>query len=273
MKLLRIALPLALVSALAAIGAGSAAAGGDAGPPVYPSLVHVQMVSTEKLLEKAATYEDEGDSAKAVAAMTAVKSHLRKAWLGAKYVIDNAPPPVAGDSAVVWKPKVKRPARKGVVKVKAHTSGGAIAGASPFADQYTTAVGVLGLQHDVASACLGMLDTADAALLPVLSSTLFAALNGRDTAIAYIHSIAPPPVAGDGSVHGHSSGGAVAGSWATVMPGVLPYVDDELQAVDGIRARVTLSPGRKKVLDAAELQDTQTERTLNRFFPPLPPAG
>jgi hypothetical protein len=273
MKLLRIAPALAAVAAVSAFGADSAFAGGNAGPPVYPSFVNVQMVQTETLLGKASTYEDEADSAKAVTALTAAVSHMHKAWLAEKFYIDNAPPPVAASGSV------KTALRKAFVprksKVKARASGGAIPGASPFADQYTTGVGVLTLQHDVAEAAFAMLDHADATVLPVLSKALFAALNDRDTAIAYIHSVDTPPVAESGNVKakGHASGAPVTSGWASVMPGVLPYVDDELTAIDNLNKNLKLSPGRKRLLDDAELQDTKTERTINTYWPPVPPAG
>jgi hypothetical protein len=265
MKVLRITAPLA-VAAAAAFGPASALAGGDAGPPLYPSYVNVHIVQAESLVQKAMTYEDAGDSANAAKSLTAAKSHMHKAWLSAKFYINHAPPPVAASGSV-------RPARR--PKAKAHSSGGAIPGASPFADQWTTAVGVLTLQHDVAAATQQMLENADATLLPVVSSTLFTALNDRDTAIAYIHKVEPPPVAGSGSVKikGHSSGAPITSGPDALMPGVVPYLDDELTGIDSIRARVNLSSGRKSVLDKAELQTTKTERTVNAFWPPLPASG
>ena len=279
MKVMRIALPLGALASVAALAAGPAAAGGDAGPPLYPSFVNVQMVQTETLIAKAATYQDEGDTPKAITALNAARSHMHKAWAAAKFYIDNAPPPVAGDSAALVVPKATRKhvAKtkqhvKAKPKTKAHSSGGAIPGASPYADQYATAVAVLTLQHDVAAAVLGMMENADATLLPVVNTTLFNAVNDRDAAIAYIHSVdIPPPPASDGSVKGHSSGAPIVGGWASVMPGVLPYVDDELSTVDSLRARLKLSPGRKRMLDDLELQDTKTERTINKYWPPLPP--
>jgi hypothetical protein len=272
MKLLRAAAALAAVAAVSAFGAASAFAGGNAGPPAYPSFVNVQMVQTETLLGKASTYEDEADSAKAVTALTAAASHMHKAWLAEKFYIDNAPPPVAASGSVRSSLKKATPRKP---KAKARASGGAIPGASPFADQYTTGVGVLTLQHDVAEAAFAMIDHADATLLPVVSKALFAALNDRDTAIAYIHSVDTPPVADSGSVKakGHASGAPVGSTWASVMPGVLPYVDDELTAIDNLNKNLKLSPGRKRILDDAELQDTKTERTINTFWPPLPAAG
>jgi len=271
MKLLR---PLLLFAVAVAVTAGPAAAGGDAGPPVYPSVVNVQLVRAQALLEKATAYEDEGDIAKAVAALAATRSHMRKAWIGAKYVIDNAPPPVAGDGGfritrakVTARPKAVAKA-KARARAKAHASGAPVAGASPYADQYTTAVGVLNLQHEVATTAIGMLDNASGPLLDSVSKSLFAALNARDQAIAYIHSIDVPPVASDGGLSAHSSD-AVAVGWAAVMPGVAPFIDDELQQVDGVRASVKLSPGRKRILDDVELQDVKTERTITQYWPPV----
>lgn len=234
------------------------AAGGSAGPPLYPALVNVRLVRAQQLLSDAAEDADLGQADKATQELNAAKSNMRKAWAATKFLIKNAPPPVASAGSV----------KHGTAK--ARTSGGALPGASPYADVYTTALGVFTLQDAVATTALGMMDNASGALLTAVSSGVFAALNDRDTAIAYIHSIEPPPVAGDGRVKVRASGGAIAGSWATTMPGVVPQVDDELQQVDGIRGTVTLSPGRKKVLDDVELQDTKTEKTLNKYWPPIP---
>jgi hypothetical protein len=255
MKLLR---GVAVLGIAAAVAAGTASAGGDPGPPLYPSLVNVQLVRAQKLLDKAAEYQDEGDSAKAVATLTATRSHLRKAWVAAKYIIDNAPPPVAGGSSLKTKAAVKRP------RVNARVSGGAIPGASPYADQYTTALGVLDLDHQVAVTAMGMLDTAAEPLLTAVSTTLFAALTARDDSIAYIHSV-DTPTASSSTVRG----APIAGGWATTMPGVAPIVDDELTQVDGLRATVNLSTGRKRILDAVELQDVKTGRNIAKYWPPV----
>jgi hypothetical protein len=240
------------VAGLVSAGAGSASvpariAGGDAGPPLYPSIVNVRLVRTEAALQRAIEYVDTAQADKAVAQLTLARTQMGKAWTGAKYVIDTAPPPVAGDGAF------------------GRASGGAIPGASPYADQYTTAGGVLSLQHDVAAAAMGLLDSASGTLLSSLSSTIFAALNNRDTAIAYIHSKdAPAAPAG----HARASGGAIAG-WATTMQAVNPQLDDEMQAVNGM-IKAGVSAGVKKVLNAAEAQDLKSEHRINSFWPPLP---
>jgi hypothetical protein len=80
-------------------------------------------------------------------------------------------------------------------------------------------------------------------------------------------------VAGDGAVHAGASGGAIVSGWGTTMQAINPDVDDELQMVDGIRASITLSTGRTKLLNAVELQNTKTERKVNQLWPPAPPAG
>jgi hypothetical protein len=247
---------LGLVTVASAAGSGGGppahAAGGDAGPLLYPSLVNVRLVRGEAALQRAVEYADEGQADKAVAALANARLHVRKAWTGAKYLIDHAPAaPPAGDGRV------------------GRTSGAPV-GASPYASIYDTALAVLGLQHDAASASFGLIDSAKGTLLSSLSTTVFAALNGRDAAMLYIHSIAPPPVAGDGRV-GRSSGAPVA-SWGSVMPQAASQLDDEIQQIDGTLAG-TLSAGASRVLKAAELQDVKTQKTLNQFWPPAPADG
>jgi hypothetical protein len=247
---------LGLVTAASAAGSGGPpahAAGGDAGPLLYPSLVNVRLVRGEAALQRAVEYADDGQADKAVAALANARLHVRKAWTGAKYLIDHAPAaPPAGDGRV------------------GRVSGGAVGG-SPYASIYDTALAVLSLQHDAASTSFGLIDSAKGTLLSSLSTTVFAALNGRDAAIAYIHSIAPPPAAGDGRV-GRSSGAPVAAGWGSVMPQAAPQLDDEIQQLDGTLAG-TLSSGASRVLKAAELQDVKTQKTLNQFWPPAPADG
>ncbi|MDX6408340.1 MAG: hypothetical protein QOE13_1411 [Gaiellaceae bacterium] len=238
--------PLAL--ALGLITAAPAAAGGDAGPPLYPSIVNVRLVRTEAALDRAVEFVDTAQIDKAVAQLAIARSQMRKAWTGEKYVIDTAPPPVAAEGSV------------------GRVAGGAVAGASPYADQYTTALGVLGLQHDVASVAIALSDGANAALLAGLSTTIFAALNDRDTAIAYIHSkdipAAPAGIA-------RASGGAIAGTWGTIMPQATPILDDEIQQIEGT-LKAGVSTGAARVLRAADLQDIKTERNINQLWPPVP---
>jgi hypothetical protein len=245
------ALALSVVAgAQAASGPPAHVAGGDAGPLLYPSIVNVRLVRTEAALERAVEFVDTAQADKAVAQLSIARTQLRKAWAGAKYVIDTAPPPVAGDGAV------------------GRSSGGAIPGASPYADQYATAIAVISLQHDVAATAIGLTDAAKTALLSSLSTTIFTALNGRDAAIAYIHSKDTPPPAGDA----RAGGAPIAAGWGSVMPQATAQIDDEIQQIDGT-LKGTLSAGAARVLRAAELQDTKSERTLNQYWPPAPADG
>jgi hypothetical protein len=163
-------------------------------------------------------------------------------------------------------------------KDSVHKSGGS---AGPtLASPPETAFAVLGLQHDVATTALGLIDGAKGTLLGAVNSTIFAALNRRDQAIAYIHKVAPPaPPVESGSLRAkreggvHESGGAVAATFDTVMPGLVPQLDDELQQIGAQQDGGAVVPTGKKLLNDAELQVTRTERTVNQFWPPLPADG
>jgi hypothetical protein len=287
MTSLRAVLPLALVTASVAVApavastqptapAGSAplahAAGGDAPLPL-PAIVNVRVVRAQNLLQHATKYEDLGQADKAVTALTAARSNMTKAWTATQYLIANAPPPAAPASVRPAKAvhKTKAPARakrRSIPVVKAHSSGTGAGAVAVYADQYTTAAAVISLQHAVATTAMGMMDNAAEPLLTAVSKNLFGALNARDAAIAYIHSIAP--VAAPASVLAHASGGAIVGTWDTVMPSVVPDIDDELQQIAGIRGTIKLSPGRARLLNDAELQDRRSESTLNTYWPPVP---
>jgi hypothetical protein len=244
-----VALSLVAV-APAAAGVPAHIAGGDAGPLLYPSIVNVRLIRTEAALERAVEFVDTAQVDKAVAQLSVARIQLRKAWTGAKYVIDTAPPPVAADGAV------------------GRSSGGAIPGASPYADQYATGVAVISLQHDVAATAFGLIEGANTALLSSLSTTIFAALNGRDIAIAYFHSKDTTAPAGAA----RANGTPVVIGWGSVMPQAIPLLGDELQQINGMQ-KGTVSLGVGRVLRSAELQDLKTQQTLNQFWPPAPAEG
>jgi hypothetical protein len=257
---LRAAVPLALAACAVAAAPAAAkakpapiahvAGGGGGAPPTYPGLVNNRLVRTQAALDRATNYADDGDTDKAVAALYTARLQVKLAWRAAKYVIQNAPPPVVGDDRM------------------AHMSGGAPA-AGTVADQYATAGAVLDLQHDVAQTGIGMIDTAKGALRDSLSRTIFAALDQRDAAIAYIHSIDVPPPVGDDK-RARVSGGAVAGTWSTVMPPVGDAIGDEIDQIDGAQAlSSTLGPGVKGVLRDAELQNVKSQQAITTFWPPV----
>jgi hypothetical protein len=253
MLLLKLLAPLALavglVAAAPASGAPPAqAAGGDVGVLAYPSIVNVPLLRAQNALARAVDYNDDAQPDKAIAALKAARINMSNAWLGAKYVIEHAPPPVAGADDVTLVPP----------------AGAALAGPED------TAFAVLTLQHAAATTAVGLINTAKGTVLSALSTTIFAAMNQRDAAIKYINAIPAPPPATDDSVDAQASGGAVGGSWATVMPGAVPQLDDEIQQINSMQENKALSSGSRRVLNAAELQATKTEKTVNQLWPPLP---
>jgi hypothetical protein len=285
----RLVLPVAVAVAAIAVGAASAnstqppvahASGGDVTVLLYPSAVNVRLVRTQQMLDKATELNDLGQVDQAALALKSAKSNLHKAWLAEKYLIENSPPPVAGEAGVVVKAKATakkaknaKHAKKGkkAKKLKtAHKSGGAVVGASPYADYYATETAVLNLEDTVATTALGMLDTSSGPVLSAASSLLFAALNDRDAAIAYIHSlpVVPPPA---DDFRARASGGAVVATWDTTMQGAVPQIQDELMLLNDITASVKLSTGRARIVNAAELQATRSMNKINLFWPPIPP--
>jgi hypothetical protein len=209
------------------------ASGTDAGPPMYPSIVNVRLVRAQAALDAAAALVDQGKPASAVLPLNAARSNMSQAWLAAKYVIETAPPPVA------------------------ESSGDAPAGA--FASPEETGFAVLTLQHTVATTAIGLLNAADATLLPNLRTTINAAIAARGQAIEYIHSIpAPPPE------------DAVAG-WSLIMPDLIPYLNDEIQQVKGTPVIApALSGSVKAFLSGVRLKLVDTRDTVNQYWPPVP---
>ncbi len=275
LAVLKTTVPLVLVVGMIATSTASAqsttddhkvhASGGGGAALRYPSIVNRRLVRGEKALDRATDYVDRDKPDKAVTSLLNARRNMYAAWRGAKYVIDHAPPPPPVESGSV------RGSRGAV-----HMSGGAVGPA--LASPPETAVAVLGLQHDVATTAFGLIDGAKGTLLAAVNTTIFAALNRRDQAIAYIHQVAPPAppvesgslrVKRQGSVR--ASGAPVAATFDTVMPGIVPDLDDELQQIEAQQDGGAVVPTGKKILNSAELQVTRTERTVNQYWPPLPP--
>ena len=273
MLLPKLAVPLAVAAGLVAaspaagashgtasrLGHGSVAhlLGGSVGAPTYPGLVNSRLVRTQRALNRVVDYTDDEMDAKAVAALYRVRLQMKLAWRAAKYVIDTAPPPVITPDSVGGR--------------RLQGAGGA---AGAIADQYTTAGAVLGLQHTVAQTALGIVDMAHGTLRDSLSRTIFAAMDQRDTAIAYIHSIDVPPPPGDGlastSATRRLKGAPVGGTWATVMPPISSQVEDEINQIDGaLHLSQTLGAGIKRVMKDAEFQALQTQRAIDTYWPPV----
>ena len=234
------------------------ASGTDAAPAPLPSVVNVRLVRSEAALERATAVVDQGRPNEAVVELNSAVLNMQKAWIAAKYIIENAPPPP--------------PPEADAGGVRAEASGAPVGG-SPVATPEDTAFAVLSLQHDIVTTALGLIDDVDLTLAPTIDATIAAALTARDEAIAYIHSITPPPPppeADAGGIRAEASGAPVATgpAWDIVMPNLLPLLDDEIQhATAAERAMPTTPVDLQAVSDRANA----AKAAINEFWPPLPP--
>jgi len=230
-------------------------AAGDAAPPVLPSAVRVRIKRGENALDKAGEYVDKGQPDKAVNSLRGARSNMYAAWRAAKYGIEHAPPP---------------PAEEG--KITAHASADDAPVGTVYATPEETAVAVLGYQHDVVAGTMGLVDGAKGTLRDALSTTLFAAMDRRDSAIAYIHTIPVPP-AEEGKITAHASQDDEVVGFDVLMPGVVVDLDDEQAQAAEILAGGALTPGEKRIVRLANAQSVTTENNVNTFWPPVPAEG
>ena len=244
-------LAAAFTSAAAAANPVAGAAGGDGAAPLYPAVVNVPFVRARAALARAVDYADDAQQDKAVAQMLVVRTQLKKAWAGEKYLIDHAPPPAPAGSVF---------------------ASGAPVSASPFASAEDSGAELFNVYREVATTSVAVMETAKATLQTALNTTIFATLNGRDAAIKYIHDHQPPAPVGDGLI-ADASGAPIAAGWGGTMSTVAQLVDDEIQQLNQLEAGTAASAGAKRIFRAAELQDTKTQKQINTWWPPLPAAG
>jgi hypothetical protein len=245
------AVAAALIVAAPAIGVSGAAqqnavppaqaAGGDAAP-LIPSIVNTRLVRAQAALENATGDVDSGQPAQAVAPMGAAVDNLTKGWNAEKWLIQTAPPPPADDAI-------------------SDGDGAAIAYATPE----DTAVAVFSAQHNLVSTAVGMMETANAALLTSLTKSITTVGNSRTAAINYIHSIAPPPPADDAVGDGLEG----AATWDTVMPTTVAFLDDEIQQITGRLALYKFSASAKTALQNARARAQNAKALVNLYWPPV----
>jgi hypothetical protein len=137
-----------------------------------------------------------------------------------------------------------------------------------------TAFLVITLEHKVAAGMIQSVDGSHGTGLAALSTTLNFALNQRDRAISDIVAYAPPaPPADDRAIPGAraSGDGPVASTFETVMPDAVGQLEDELQAIDGLKSDATdLTAGGRRLLSAATTHIAKTRGVINRTWPPIP---
>jgi hypothetical protein len=258
---LRAAVPLAVVAGLAAAPAAMAdqphakAAGSDVVTLTYPSIVQVRVDRTERALERATRKIENAQLDQAATTLQVVRRQMAAAWRGAKYVVRTTPPPPAEEA-------------------RARASQDDATGPT-YASPPDTAFRVLTLQHDVAGATAQLIDGSHGTGLAALSTTLYLTLDRRDQAIKDIVALAPPapPVAEEGRVQARASQeeDAAAPTFDTVMPNMVPQLDDETQAIQGTLTDATdLTAGGRTLLNAAAAQVANTKTVVNATWPPIP---
>jgi hypothetical protein len=278
---IRAAVPLAVAVGLVAAGPAAAdakspakahASGGDVVELTYPTIVQSRVTRTRRALNRATDRIEDGQPVLAAASLKVVRRQLGAAWRGAKYVIRTTPPP---------------PAEEASVRRRARASGDPATGPT-YAAPADTGFKVLSLQHRVAGEMVQLIDGAHGTGLNALSTTLYFALNRRDQAIQDILTLAPPAPADDeeapdepedpadpgadaARVVARAAGDPVVTTFDTVMPNVVPQLDDETQAIVGTETDATdLTAGGRRLLNAAEAQIARTKTVVNTNWPPIP---
>jgi hypothetical protein len=216
------------------------AAGGDVAPTI-PSIVDTRLVRAQSALARSTAEFDENQPGQAVVPMGAAASNLSKAWNAAKYVIKTAPPPPTDDALI-------------------DGDGGGVLYAGPE----DTAFAVLSDQHDLVSTAVGMMETTNAPLLKSLSDSIASVQASRTAAINYIHSIEPPPE--DDAVGPDDEPTA---TWATVMPNLIPVLDDEIQQITGRLAMTKFPTASRTVLINSRTRAQSAKALVNQYWPPV----
>jgi hypothetical protein len=213
--------------------------------PIIPSLIQTRITRVNNAIDRLTDYVDDNDVAGVDRTGKVIRRQLAAAWRGAVYYIKNPPPPVGDDARV-------------------HARASVLDDDGPvIADQYQTAAAVYETMHQVAATTEQLVDGARVPILNSMSRTLFWTLDARDKAIATTHALDTPPAEGE-------EGGEDAVSFGTVMPGVVPGFDDEIQQIRGLKSDAKdLRPGGGKLLNAALAQTLLTELQVNTYWPPV----
>jgi hypothetical protein len=286
-RLLSLAAGLAFAVPVAAAQAQPAppvahAAGSGGAAALDPPIVGIPIARTQNALANAADAIDAGNGAQAVGPLTASRRYLLRSYNGAKYLIANAPPPVAEAGSANPRKFIRlargfvRAARRGDQRgwIKAHASGAEGAAGPAFADAPTAVFDVFTSQFNAATAAVAMAPDVKGELLAKVKTTLNTAIVLRNRLVKVVHAAAPPAPApaADGQVHARASGAAPAAGSAfdAVMPGLTVLLDAELQQMQAAVADNSVPSDSKAILTGAISADKQIENLVNQWWPPAP---
>jgi hypothetical protein len=276
----RTTLPLALALSLAvALPAGAEAkaggpvanaAGGDA-PPLTPSIVGVPLGRADKALDNAADAIDSGNGAQAAGPLRASRRYMIRAYRGARYLIQNAPPPPAEEASTAR--KFKRLARRAIrASHRGRTTGGWISAqasqddaAGPvFADLPTAVFSVFTGQYDTATTATGMLPDVKGALLNRVRTSLNTAIVLRNRLVKVVAAASPPA-----PEEARAAQDEEAATFDTVMPGVGILLGDEIQQMTATRQDTNVPAASRAVLADALQADNTILTRVNTLWPPV----
>jgi hypothetical protein len=232
---------LALGLVLAALVAGAAwatvrpaeATGSSAVAPL-PSIVNTRIVRAEATLARMGASADANQLSKVPSRLSNALGQTADAWGAAKYVIRTTPPTPAGDAV--------------------DDGNGGAAGA--YAGPEDTAFAVLSLQHELIAATATMINKSAAKTASLRKSwfkTIVSAQNRRNAAIAFIHKRKPADP-----------------TWATVMPGLLPQLNDEAKELSGDVATTKANRTLRKSMLAVRKNALKTRGLIKKYWPPVP---
>jgi hypothetical protein len=267
-----LAVPLVMVAGLAGAGTATAAgppmatASGSDAPPPLPSLVQTRLNRVDRALDRLTDDVNDTDSAHAAKSGKVVRRQLAAAWRGAKYYVVHAPVAPPEDRSARSGVRVKSLKPRLRAKISQDDAGPVIA------DPVTTAMAVFDEFHNVSSTIVELTDGARVPVLDAMSRTLFLALDRRDKAIADVQALAPPaPPVEDRRVVAHAAQEEGAATFDTSMPLLTPWLDDEIQHVDGLLSDAPdLRPGGRRILTKARAHIVATEATIATLWPPAP---
>jgi hypothetical protein len=207
---------------------------------VMPSLIQTRLTRIDNAVGRLTDYVDDNDTAGVDRTGKVIRRQLSAAMRGAIYYIKNPPPPVADDAQESDDAPV-------------------------VADPPTAAFAVFSSYHSVAATIGQLVDGARVPILDSMNKTLFWTLNARDRAITSVHALEPPV-----DPEGEGEEGEGVATIATVMPGNIALLDDEIQQIKGLQSDATdLTPGGAKALTQALTQTTATETSINTIWPPV----
>jgi hypothetical protein len=225
---------LGLVTAVpAAAGAPPAFAAGGAAPATVPSIVATHIARAEAALARAGDRADAGQASKVPRELKTAELQARYAWNAAAYVIKTTPATV----------------------VAAAVPDGTGAAGPAYAGREDTAFAALSLDHDLVATTVGLATQSGAKTTALRTSWVRAiALSqaARNNAVRSIHRL------------------KAAGTFPTVMRGLVPLANDEVKQLNG-RLKLTgfTGPLRKSLL-RARTRALTTRKLVNRYWPPVP---